>query len=75
MPLPTTRPELEARGYRFNDEPAKCRKCKRAILWATTPQNHLMPIDVGTYVSHFATCPYAVLFRHRKGGGQQPKGQ
>lgn len=43
---------------------ARCKGCRRMILWVTTKAGKKMPVDqAGT--SHFVTCPEADQFRRR----------
>lgn len=57
----------------------KCRSCRAAIYWVTTPMGKSMPVDVavpdgvqptrekdGRGISHFATCPQADEHRRPK---------
>lgn len=40
----------------------KCRKCGAEIEWVLTKRGKNMPVDKGTEVSHFKTCPDAEYF-------------
>lgn len=62
MPFPKTDTELAARGYTF-DGKAHCKGCNAEIEWWTTPKNKHIPLDPGTLVPHWSTCPNAKEFR------------
>lgn len=76
MPIPNTRPDLEALGYKYMGE-GRCRGCGAVILWFETPRNKRMPMslqkeefqtDPNTdfLESHHAVCPKVEQFRRPK---------
>lgn len=46
---------------------ATCKKCGKQIGVGRTKKDKIMPFDIDTHRSHFATCPFANDFR-KKGG-------
>jgi hypothetical protein len=62
MGLPATEADLKAAGYSYYNR-TQCRKCLAEIEFWTTPKGKLTPLDAGTLVSHFGTCPNAAEFR------------
>jgi hypothetical protein len=78
MPLPNTRADLEAIGYKYDGE-SHCRGCGVLMLWFTTPNGKKMPMtivpgtendDHRTLTCHFGNCPNAAQFRKPKGKKQ-----
>lgn len=67
MPFPKTIEELTAQGYKFENG-ATCKACHADIEWWTTPKGKKIPMDQGTAVSHWSTCPSAADFRKPKAG-------
>ncbi len=65
MPLPTNAIDLQLAGYKFSDK-GQCSKCRASIEWWITPKNRKTPLDSGTLITHFATCPNAAEFRKKK---------
>jgi hypothetical protein len=62
MTFPTTEREFTDQGYVF-DNKAKCRGCGADIEWWITPKQKHMPVDPGTMIPHWKTCPNAKDFR------------
>jgi hypothetical protein len=48
--------QLQAEGYVWRGY-GVCRTCWRRVLWYTNVDRNLVPVDPGTYMIHFATCP------------------
>jgi hypothetical protein len=53
-------------------QPRRCQSCHALIWWGTTPKGKRCPYDFdpegrATQVSHFATCPHARTWSHRRG--------
>jgi hypothetical protein len=62
--FPASVEELKAAGYEPTRQAAtQCKACKAAIEFWRTPKNKMIPLNVGTYVPHWATCPEAKRFR------------
>lgn len=34
-----------------------CGKCGAVVLWYTNPDRHFVPVNPGTYLLHFISCP------------------
>jgi hypothetical protein len=64
MAMPTTEAALKQAGYTFYNR-TTCRRCHAEIEFWNTPKRKLTPLDAGTLVSHFATCPNAKDFRRK----------
>jgi hypothetical protein len=62
MAFPTTEQGLKDAGYSFEGA-AKCKGCGAEIVWYRTPKGKMTPLDEGTLVSHFGTCPKAQDFK------------
>lgn len=58
MQLPAAKAELNDAGYSFSKK-ALCRKCQARIEFWRTPKGTLIPLNIGTVVPHWSTCPYA----------------
>lgn len=58
MSFPQTIEELKRAGYTFEGA-GRCRTCGEDIEWWETPSHKKIPMDHGTAVSHFSTCPQA----------------
>lgn len=67
MPFPTTEQGLAEAGYVF-EGCGRCRSCDAEIAWYRTPKNRPIPLDEGTLVAHFTTCPDADKFRKPRPG-------
>jgi len=65
MAFPSTIEELRKAGYRFDGE-SDCKGCGVAIEWWITPNGKKMPVDHGTAMPHWKTCPQAELFRKER---------
>lgn len=65
MSFPTTEDGLIKAGYSppANNKPARCSSCKAEIEWWRTPKGKNIPLDSGTLVPHWSTCPNAADFR------------
>lgn len=63
MPLPTTETGLREAGYEPPEKSSKCSSCKAEIEFWRTPKGRLIPLDAGTLVTHFSTCPNADKYR------------
>ena len=77
MALPTSKGDLEALGYVFDNE-SHCRGCGEPIEWWITPKGKKMPMTVKEVrerdspispikeiqrIPHWSTCPKADSFR------------
>lgn len=62
MGFPTTLDELRSSGYKFDGE-SECRGCAADIEWWTTPKGKKIPMDHGTAIPHWSTCPEAKSFK------------
>lgn len=60
--FPTTETGLKEAGYAFENS-GKCRGCGAEIAWYSTPKGKKIPLDEGTLVPHWGTCPNANDFR------------
>ena len=60
MAIPTTREDLEARGYVFDNE-ANCRGCGQPIEWWITPRGKKMPMTVKEVKDETKVFPQPVL--------------
>lgn len=67
MAFPKTIDELVAAGYK-HEGTADCRGCGAAIEWWRTPKGKKIPMDHGTAMPHFSTCPRAEDFRRPQAG-------
>jgi hypothetical protein len=75
MPVPVTRPEFIALGWKYTND-GRCSRCHRAIEWWRSPRNKPSPMSVieklvdGQYTytlqSHFVDCPFAAEFKKKK---------
>jgi ribonuclease HI len=65
--FPTTPTKLKAAGYEIRHEAVECRGCKALIDFYNTPLGKVVPVDHGTAMPHFKTCPNADQFRKKKG--------
>lgn len=65
MSFPTTETGLKEAGYVF-DNSGKCKGCDAEIAWYRTPKGKNIPLDEGTLVPHWSTCPNAADFREEK---------
>jgi hypothetical protein len=67
MAIPKTEKELREQGYRFHKQ-GKCNgpNCRADIEWWDTPANKQIPLDPGTMLPHWSTCPDADRFRRAK---------
>jgi ribonuclease HI len=61
--FPSTVEELKAAGYTIRHEGVECRGCKALIDFWTSPAGKAVPLDHGTAMPHFKTCPKADQFR------------
>lgn len=80
MAIPTSREDLTAMGYVFDNE-AKCRGCGADIEWWITPKDKKMPMSVVEVkdeskvfpqpilrvdrIPHWSNCPKADSFRRK----------
>jgi hypothetical protein len=64
MPFPQTIDELRRAGYKYEND-AKCRTCGADIEWWISPNNKKIPMDHGTAIAHFTTCPDADQHRSK----------
>lgn len=48
---------LEAKA--IASKPSRCRSCNASIVWGTTKNGKICPLDYSTGQSHFKTCPQA----------------
>lgn len=62
MEFPKTHEGLIDAGYTYGGV-GKCRACSADMLWYKTPSGKSIPLDVGTFIAHFSTCPNAADFR------------
>lgn len=53
-------------GEVTSKHPVKCSSCPQMIVWVKTRSGSSMPVDVGTDVSHFSTCPNADAHRKKR---------
>lgn len=58
----TSHEMLQAEGYVWRGY-GTCRECFRRVLWYTNVDRKLVPIDPGTFMLHFATCPKVSPFK------------
>jgi hypothetical protein len=65
MPFPQTIKEMLDQGYKLSNR-AECRACGADIEWWSTPHGKKLPVNYGTAIAHWATCPQAALFRVRR---------
>lgn len=65
--FPTTETGLKEAGYTFENT-GTCRGCGAEIAWYRTPKGKAIPLDEGTLIPHWGTCPNADDFR-----GPKPK--
>ena len=68
MPIPQTREELIALGWKYSND-GRCDACQEPIEWWVSPKNtkHPMRRDPdGKIITHFADCPFADKFRRKK---------
>lgn len=65
MPFPTTETGLREAGYEppAGNKPSHCTACNAEIEWWRTPKGKNIPLDAGTLVPHWSTCPKADQFR------------
>jgi hypothetical protein len=71
MAFPQTIEELKRAGYTFEGGPGRCRTCGEDIEWWKTKNGKMIPMNLGTAVSHFSTCPQAD--QHRSAPASQSK--
>lgn len=64
MPFPQTESELKEAGYEYQNS-GKCKSCRAEIAWYLTPAGKYIPLDEGTLVPHWSTCPRANEHRKR----------
>ena len=67
MAFPKTLDELRTTGYKHTGL-ANCRACGEPIEWWETPKAKRIPMNHGTAVPHWSTCPNADDFRKPKAG-------
>lgn len=60
--FPTTESGLVQAGYKF-DGRGRCKSCHAEIAWYRTPNDKPIPLDEGTLVPHWTTCPDRDKFR------------
>jgi hypothetical protein len=70
-PAPRAEPTYE---IPLNATLAHCRGCGAGIYWVRTPAGANMPVDPGTGVSHFSTCPQAARFSRKREVPRNPTG-
>jgi hypothetical protein len=67
VPIPKTIDEMLERGFKQKED-AVCRGCGADMTWWETPRGKNLPMNRGTAVAHFTTCPNAEDFRSRASG-------
>jgi hypothetical protein len=67
MGFPNTIEGLVSMGYKHSGT-SDCRACKAPIEWWETPNKKKLPMDHGTAIPHWSTCPNAEDFRKPKAG-------
>ena len=67
MGFPKTIEEMTASGYKHSGT-AECRACRADIEWWETPSGKKIPMNHGTAIPHWSTCPNADDFRKPKAG-------
>lgn len=64
--FPNTPDAAIAAGYSMRHENVQCRGCPAMIDFWTTPNDKKIPVDHGTFVPHWTTCPNSQQFRSPK---------
>lgn len=64
MSFPTTETGLKAKGYVFSGT-GECRSCKAPLAWYDTPKGKAIPLDEGTLLPHWTTCPDSDKYRDK----------
>jgi len=64
MPFPTTPEGLIAAGYKKMNT-SHCQSCNAEMQWYETPRGKKIPMNAGTAIAHFSTCPNAKEFRKK----------
>jgi hypothetical protein len=67
MAFPKTIDEMREANYRFEGD-AQCKACHADIEWWTTPKGKKIPMNHGTAIPHWSTCPRAEDFRKPQSG-------
>lgn len=67
MPIPQTIDEMIEKGFKQEDD-SLCRSCGAEMTWWETPRGKKLPMNRGTAVAHFTTCPNADEHRSRASG-------
>ena len=62
MSFPQTIDDLRNKNYKFEGD-STCKGCGADIEWWTTPNNKKIPMDHGTAIPHWSTCPNAKDFK------------
>jgi hypothetical protein len=65
MPFPTTKDGLVKADYEPPKKSTKCTGCGAEIEFWRTPTGKFIPLDSGTLVAHWGTCPKADEFRKK----------
>lgn len=62
MSFPATETGLREQGYKFSGS-GNCKSCKAELAWYETPNGKAIPLDEGTLLPHWTTCPDADKYR------------
>ena len=62
MALPTTIDELRQQNYKYSGD-SECKACGADIEWWETPRGKKIPMNHGTAIAHWSTCPNVADFR------------
>lgn len=64
MGFPNTETGLRNAGYKFTGT-GQCKSCKAPLAWYETPNIKAIPLDEGTLLPHWTTCPDADKYRDK----------